>query len=623
MGGVGGFSAIGVASAAIGAAAGSAASQVVGMAAGVVDDFSWKAVAQSALSAGVTAGVGGALHTAGILSSASTASAAGNATSNGISVSGNGAQVAGASESWIATAGKAALSSGLSAAATQAIQGKWSWRDIAANAVGSAAGSVAGSAVGEALKNYEVGAFASRMASSFVGSAAADQVRATDPNYTRASTSSMFVSSVGNAIGESLVDAITPNDRDVFDSSYRNEMDRESDNATAAREWQDSYFHRNGADIDSDNAAVDRRRRDALYGLASSGPVRLGGVFANSDSGALPAGTAASSDASPQSRFPSADVVARGVDASGRPWAEYDSGATTHGVLTPVIEAHDLPLAARPESVNPFSLVTSDYHVEPGLVSRYYQGQVAQFSDSGQPWYVRSLAFVNATLVSPVMLLEEGGRGIMNVPYAGSQVGQHAAIFNEATDVDTKVLAGLNMVKFGSEGLVNAYAGGVLGRQVYVQAQDEAVSYWLKQQFDGDARRFNEVYTSAADGTRRLGYTFEGVSGYRVHNTEVMATKAGEYMSLERPLSPADAIEQNALSPLWGNSATELYQVTTRSGFYFKGQVAPQSCWSQGSYFDLGGGNTQVFMPAQPNPLGGYPIAPWAPGLSKKVPYGD
>jgi hypothetical protein len=257
------------------------------------------------------------------------------------------------------------------------------------------------------------------------------------------------------------------------------------------------------------------------------------------------------------------------------------------------------------------------------LVSRYYQGQVAQFSDSGQPWYVRSLAFVNATLVSPVMLLEEGGRGIMNVPYAGSQVGQHAAIFNEATDVDTKVLAGLNMVKFGSEGLVNAYAGGVLGRQVYVQAQDEAVSYWLKQQFDGDARRFNEVYTSAADGTRRLGYTFEGVSGYRVHNTEVMATKAGEYMSLERPLSPADAIEQNALSPLWGNSATELYQVTTRSGFYFKGQVAPQSCWSQGSYFDLGGGNTQVFMPAQPNPLGGYPIAPWAPGLSKKVPYGD
>jgi len=271
---------------------------------------------------------------------------------------------------------------------------------------------------------------------------------------------------------------------------------------------------------------------------------------------------------------------------------------------------------------DPFGLVAHDYQVEPGPVSRYYQGQVGLFSDSNQPWYVRTMSFVNATLASPVMLLEEGGRGIMNVPYAGSQIGQHAAIFNQATDVDTKVIAGLNMVKFGSEGFVNAYAGGILGRQVYVQAQDEAVSYWLKQQVNGDIRKFNEVYTSAVDGTRRLGYSFGGVSGYRAHNTEVMATRAGEYMSLERPISPADAIERNALSPLWGNNATELYQVTIRSGVYFKGQVAPQSGWYQGAPFSLGGGNTQVFMPAKPNPAGGYPIAPWAPGQSKKVPYG-
>jgi hypothetical protein len=252
------------------------------------------------------------------------------------------------------------------------------------------------------------------------------------------------------------------------------------------------------------------------------------------------------------------------------------------------------------------------------LVSRYYQGQVAQFSDSGQPWYVRSLAFVNATLVSPVMLLEEGGRGIMNVPYAGSQVGQHAAIFNEATDVGTKVLAGLNMVKFGSEGLVNAYAGGVLGRQVYMQAQDEAVSYWLKQQFDGDARRFNEVYTSAVDGTRRLGYSFEGVSGYRAANTADEAL-AGRYVSLEKPANPADAMDASALNPRWGNQAGELYEVTTRSGFYFKGQVAPQSGWYQGSYFNLGGGNTQVFMPSVK--VNEEWISPIVSG--NKVPYGD
>jgi LysM repeat protein len=263
--GAGGLTAAALGAAAVGAAAGSIASQLVGMAAGVVDDFSWKAVAQSALGAGITAGVGSMIGTVGSQASTgvTTASNSANATS-----------IADTVGQWISTAGRAALAGGLSTAATQAIQGKWSWRDIAANAVGSAAGSVAGSAVGEALKGYEAAAFASRMASSFAGAAAADQVRATDPNYTRASTSSMFVSSIGNAIGATLVDAITPNDRNVSDSSYRNEMDRDSDNATAAREWQESYFHRNGADMDSDIAAVGRRRRDALYGLASSGLLR-------------------------------------------------------------------------------------------------------------------------------------------------------------------------------------------------------------------------------------------------------------------------------------------------------------------------------------------------------------
>jgi hypothetical protein len=169
----------------------------VGMAAGVVDDFSWKAVAQRALGAGITAGVGGMIGAVG--SEATTGATAAAEAAKDVSEVGE----------WISTAGRAALSGGLSAAATQAIQGKWSWRDIAANAVGSAAGSFAGSAVGSALKGSDMAGFASRMASSLAGAAAADQVRATDPNYTRASMSSMFVSSLGSALGNSLVDAIS------------------------------------------------------------------------------------------------------------------------------------------------------------------------------------------------------------------------------------------------------------------------------------------------------------------------------------------------------------------------------------------------------------------------------
>jgi hypothetical protein len=305
MGGVGGFSAIGVASAAIGAAAGSAASQVVGMAAGVVDDFSWKAVAQSALSAGVSAGVGGVLHTAGILNSATTAANAGT----------NSVQVANSSGSWIAAAGKSVLTGSLSTAATQAIQGKWSWRDIAANAVGSAAGSVAGSAVGEALKGYEVGAFASRMASSLAGAAVAEQVKATDPNYTRASTSSMFVSSIGNAIGGTLVDAITPNDRNVSDSSYRNEMDRESDGYTPAA----AYGYRNGLDIESDLASGAYLNREQEERLQSGVTVTdYGDDFADGD-GLLAASTGAR-------RRSGSDLPIAGSSASGSSSSELDIG---------------------------------------------------------------------------------------------------------------------------------------------------------------------------------------------------------------------------------------------------------------------------------------------------------
>jgi len=55
-----------------------------------------------------------------------------------------------------------------------------------------------------------------------------------------------------------------------------------------------------------------------------------------------------------ESFFPNPAIVATGMDSNGRPWTEYDSGATTYGVPTPVIETHELtPVAA---SINISSL---------------------------------------------------------------------------------------------------------------------------------------------------------------------------------------------------------------------------------------------------------------------------
>ncbi len=61
---IGDFGLAGIAYAAAGATAGSVASQLVGMTTGSVDKFSWKAVGQSALSAGITAGIGSAITAA-------------------------------------------------------------------------------------------------------------------------------------------------------------------------------------------------------------------------------------------------------------------------------------------------------------------------------------------------------------------------------------------------------------------------------------------------------------------------------------------------------------------------------------------------------------------------------
>ncbi|MEG2434664.1 MAG: hypothetical protein RSB25_23780, partial [Acinetobacter sp.] len=65
---------VAVGSAMVGAAVGSAASQLAGKAMGVVDHFSWSQVGVSALTAGVTAGVGGAFSSVGTATQAASQS---------------------------------------------------------------------------------------------------------------------------------------------------------------------------------------------------------------------------------------------------------------------------------------------------------------------------------------------------------------------------------------------------------------------------------------------------------------------------------------------------------------------------------------------------------------------
>ncbi|MGC4000000.1 MAG: LysM peptidoglycan-binding domain-containing protein [Anaeromyxobacter sp.] len=115
--------------AAIGGAVGSLAGQMVGVMTGMQKEISWGAVATSAISNVVTAGVGGALNGAGD-----------------------------AAKSWYARAAFAATKATISNAATQGVslavglQKDFNWSSVAASAVGAAVGSAASEATNSAIK---------------------------------------------------------------------------------------------------------------------------------------------------------------------------------------------------------------------------------------------------------------------------------------------------------------------------------------------------------------------------------------------------------------------------------------------------------------------------------------
>ncbi len=165
-----------VLSAAFGAAVGSVASQVVGMAIGTQDSFSWKAVGMAALGGAVTAGVGELAH------------------GTALGASGTGAAVA-----------RAAISNALTQgiAVTTGLQDHFSWRGVAASAVASA---VQQGVQGE-LNNSAFGKFIGRIGtetiSNFAGGVSSSIVRGGKIELAR-----IAADSFGNALASSVISSI-------------------------------------------------------------------------------------------------------------------------------------------------------------------------------------------------------------------------------------------------------------------------------------------------------------------------------------------------------------------------------------------------------------------------------
>jgi hypothetical protein len=392
-----GLSGATLAAAAIGGAAGSAASQAVGLAMGNVDRFSWKAVGLSALGASAGVGVG-----AGI-----------NSLAEGSSVL-----------SWAAKAvngnayARAAVAAGAASAVTQAMQGRWSWREVGAAAAGAAAGAAVGRGVGYALTSVGMAAvspFVSRFAGGLAAGWASEQVKAIDPNYTAARLSTMYAGALGGAFGGDLSEGETL--QGVGPGSAAN--------------------YRNGSDIDSDTSVVARLRSEN-YSLANRTSTKLAGnepaprgFFAAESRDYRFTDPTEISMGSPRQESGGQYVVPPYAAPLGRPLSLPDIGKVllpgSYGgdYVSVTYEGQEVWSDARSRLVEP--KVNMAFH-SGGLgmadqvlsdLQTYADAQVQRTQDQGAEAYAqgRTFAAVDAALAYfPQRVIADGFKGLVGVP---------------------------------------------------------------------------------------------------------------------------------------------------------------------------------------------------------------
>lgn len=198
--GIGALAGASIGAAMVGAAVGSAASQLAGKAMGVVDSFSWSQVGMSALTAGVTAGVGaGVTNLAKSYSWAQTAAKAINAVKNGQASFTQGIGVA---------AYNGAVNYGANYITNQVFGNNqsFSWASLGS----SIAGSVAATGLGYTGVFNKLGAVAGNYASGIAGANIASAIDdkwfgGAKPDYLNVSMAAI-ANTLGSQFGESISD---------------------------------------------------------------------------------------------------------------------------------------------------------------------------------------------------------------------------------------------------------------------------------------------------------------------------------------------------------------------------------------------------------------------------------
>jgi hypothetical protein len=191
---------------AVSAAAGSAASQMVGLAIGAQDKFSWKQVGLAAIGGAVSAGVTGALGEATKVVDLQT-----------------GLQAAG--RAMLTNA----ITQGLSVAT--GLQDSFSWKAVAVSGLVAPISQYAGAKAGEWAQAADLGSWGQQMASSVASGVSGGLIRAATYNKGKIDWSAIAADSFGNAIGNSVVAEMQESAR--WNSiKQQEEIARQADNPT-------------------------------------------------------------------------------------------------------------------------------------------------------------------------------------------------------------------------------------------------------------------------------------------------------------------------------------------------------------------------------------------------------
>ncbi|WP_457447671.1 hypothetical protein [Roseateles sp. P5_E4] len=358
------------------------------------------------------------------------------------------------SASWMTRAGQAAASGAASSATSQALRGNWSWRTVMISAFSAGAGSAASSAVGG-------NGFGAR----FAGGATAGLVARSLSTGNRQSYETVFASTLGNALGESL-------------ASQSSDYSRWGTDDTETRRLLARYPAPNGASgsaVQDDFVTVSEQGADGRW---------------------------TSVELTPEQAAARRAALAVQAAAAGTPIAP-PTPIDLHGQALPQLRDDQRVEVAGQRAV---ALPELDHsgHFAPGFVTSSYQQAVGMLKDRNAPWYERGIGLVGATLMAPTMLAEEAGRGLLNVPYYARQAGQNAAQFNLARTTDEKVVAALNFVSNGASAFVGTapvIPGSVSLRPV-VTAEELALSRFQGAEANAAARA---TYASDVAGAETRG----------------------------------------------------------------------------------------------------------------------